>query len=190
MAPPDEPPEVKVQITSKIWKDAMNSMVSATVKLGINKGRVMCLKRWKTEAPSTLAESNRSVGIDWSPARIMIVGNANRVQVWTTTTQRIWVSGFFNHVMYSSIQPNWYNKPFKAPYSPFRTQPQRNPFTIGGSIHGSRTSVLTNALPGNTSVSNNAIPREIINSRGRVNTTTAIVLNVTFQNSDPERSLI
>jgi hypothetical protein len=51
---------------------------------------------------------------------------------------------------------------------------------IGGSIHGSRMSVLTNGFSGKTSVSNKAISREIINSRGRVNTTTVIVFNVIF----------
>jgi len=56
--------------------------------------------------------------------------------------------------------------------------------TIGGSIHGKRIKVRTIALPGKTSVSKRANPRDNSNSNGSVKATTRSDRAVTIQNSE------
>jgi hypothetical protein len=65
-----------------------------------------------------------------------------------------------------------------------RSHPHKNPLTIGGSIQGKRINVRTIALPGKTSVSKRAKPRDISNSSGSVKDTTRSDLAVTIQNSE------
>src|SRR2546428_13450677 len=81
------PPDVRDQITSKIWTVTMNSTAIATVNGGRSIGNVTARNTWAGRAPSTRAASTTSWGIDCNAASSTTMAKGNRVHTCATATQ-------------------------------------------------------------------------------------------------------